>query len=236
VDLLGGGKLMTEMDWLERTDPKGMLAFVRGRCSERKQRLFVCACARRVWRHIPDERSRRAIEVAEELAEGTASTWQVITARQGARAAAREAQDEVESLAALAQYAISVRYGERDDHPHIGTAEAAGLSTLAWCNHNRPHLLDAAALCALIRDIFGNPFRPILLDPARRTPTVVSLAQAAHDRRSLSESTLDPLRLAVLADALEDVGCTDPAILDHLRGPGPHVWGCSIVDLVLAKD
>ena len=42
-------------------------------------------------------------------------------------------------------------------------------------------------------------------------------------------------RLAVLADTLEEAGCSDSDLLGHLRGPGPHVRGCWVVDLVLGK-
>jgi hypothetical protein len=87
----------------------------------------------------------------------------------------------------------------------------------------------------LVRDIFGNPFRPMSLNPSWQTPNVVSLAQAAYDNRILPAGTLDPDRLGILADALEDAGCTDPVILDHLRGPGPHVRGCFVIDALLGK-
>ena len=69
-----------------------------------------------------------------------------------------------------------------------------------------------------------------------RTPTVNSLVEAAYQERDLPSGHLDPARLAVLSDALEDAGCTDAAILDHLRGPGPHVRGCWALDLLLAKE
>jgi len=65
---------------------------------------------------------------------------------------------------------------------------------------------------------------------------VVALAQAAYDERELPAGTLDLARLAVLADALEEAGCTAQTILDHLRGPGPHVRGCWAVDLILGKE
>jgi len=42
--------------------------------------------------------------------------------------------------------------------------------------------------------------------------------------------------MPILADALEDAGCTDAAILEHCRGPGPHVRGCWVVDLILGKS
>src|SRR5262249_33754766 len=64
------------------------------------------------------------------------------------------------------------------------------------------------------------PFQPAILDPAGRTPTVTALATAAYEERPLPAVTLDPDRLAVLADALEDAGCDNADILSHLRGPG----------------
>jgi hypothetical protein len=67
------------------------------------------------------------------------------------------------------------------------------------------------------------------------TPQVVAIAQGAYDQRELPAGTLDTSRLAVLADALEEVGCTDPDLLDHLRGPGPHYRGCWAIDILLGK-
>ena len=91
-------------------------------------------------------------------------------------------------------------------------------------------------LMSLLRCIFGNPFRLVTLAPAWLTPTVLALAQAAYDDRVLPAGTLEPARLAVLADALADAGCTDGDLLTHLRGPGPHVRGCWVVDLLLGKE
>ena len=68
------------------------------------------------------------------------------------------------------------------------------------------------------------------------TPNVLGLAQTAYEERVLPGGHLDPARLAVLADALEEAGCTDAEILDHLRGPGSHVRGCWALDLVLGKE
>jgi hypothetical protein len=94
-------------------------------------------------------------------------------------------------------------------------------------------------LPAVMRDIFGNPFRPApAVGPAWlawQAGAVPRLARAAYDGGRLPEGTLDPARLAVLADALEDAGCADPELLGHLRGPGPHVRGCWAVDLILGK-
>jgi hypothetical protein len=88
----------------------------------------------------------------------------------------------------------------------------------------------------LLRDIVSNPFRPISMNPDWLTPTVKVLAEAAYEERALPSGELDAARLAVLADALEDAGCGDAELLDHLRGPGPHARGCWVVDLLLGKE
>jgi hypothetical protein len=86
---------------------------------------------------------------------------------------------------------------------------------------------------ALFREVVGNPFRPApALDPAWLSwngGTVPKLAEAIYDERAFD-------RLPVLADALEDASCADPDLLGHLRGPGPHVRGCWVVDLLLGKE
>jgi hypothetical protein len=88
---------------------------------------------------------------------------------------------------------------------------------------------------ALLREIFGNPFRPVAIDRAWKTPTVLSLATAASDNRLLPAGTLERARLGILADALEDAGCPDQELLLHIRSPGPHLRGCFAVDLILDR-
>ncbi len=98
---------------------------------------------------------------------------------------------------------------------------------------------ERAAQCDLLRDLFGNPFRHDSLSPAVLAwngGIVVRLAQAAYDERQLPEGTLDNGRLAVLADALEEAGCADAAILSHCRSGGEHVRGCWVIDLLLGKS
>ncbi|MBX3398315.1 MAG: hypothetical protein KF873_06205 [Gemmataceae bacterium] len=80
-----------------------------------------------------------------------------------------------------------------------------------------------------MRDIFGNPFRPVAVDPAWLTSTAVAIAQGIYDDRAFD-------RLPILADALQDAGCENADILAHCRSEGPHVRGCWVVDLVLGKS
>jgi hypothetical protein len=102
-----------------------------------------------------------------------------------------------------------------------------------------PDPAELAMQASFLRDIFGNPFRPVSLAHsvlAWNDATVVRLAQAAYDEREMPEGTLDNGRLAVLADALEEAGCMDPDILSHCRSGGEHVRGCWVVDFVLGKS
>ncbi|OAI54111.1 hypothetical protein AYO44_15430 [Planctomycetaceae bacterium SCGC AG-212-F19] len=91
------------------------------------------------------------------------------------------------------------------------------------------YVAELASRANLLREIFGNPFRPMTVDPAWRTATVISLAQAIYDERAFD-------RMPILADMLEDGGCTDTDILGHCRAGGAHVRGCWVVDLVLGKE
>jgi hypothetical protein len=95
-----------------------------------------------------------------------------------------------------------------------------------------PRRDETAALklhVALVRDIFGNPFRPVTLDPRWLTSTVTALARGIYDDRAFH-------RLPILADALQDAGCDHADILTHCRSDGPHVRGCWVVDLLFGKD
>jgi biotin carboxyl carrier protein len=87
----------------------------------------------------------------------------------------------------------------------------------------------ASSLAEALRDIAGNPFDPCTIVPAWLTTTVVALAEGV-----CADQAFD--RLPILADALEDAGCTDAALLGHLRGPGPHIHGCWALDAILGKE
>ncbi len=79
-----------------------------------------------------------------------------------------------------------------------------------------------------VRDIFGNPFRSVTLDPRWLTSTVLDLARTIYEERVFE-------RLPILADALMDAGCDSEEIINHCRSEGPHVRGCWVVDLLLDK-
>jgi hypothetical protein len=222
----------------------------------RKTRLLSCACCRRIWPLLRDERSRAAIEVKERSVDGLASCAEVETARQGATAACFEAEAALRSgwnpFAWLRRYPAHLgRRSPQSASAHaaeavwegmmgIGCASAADAACCVAPDGVTAGLdRERAAQCDIVRDIFGNPFRPApAVDPAWlawHDGSVSRLAQAAYEERRLPEGTLDPARLGVLADALEDAGCADADLLGHLRVPGPHVRGCWAVDLLLDK-
>jgi hypothetical protein len=84
----------------------------------------------------------------------------------------------------------------------------------------------------LVREIAGNPFRPVPLEPgwlSWNDCVILKLARAVYDGRTYDH-------LPILGDALEEAGCADAALLSHLRGPAPHVLGCHALDLLLGKS
>jgi hypothetical protein len=93
-----------------------------------------------------------------------------------------------------------------------------------------------AIFCHVLRDSFGDVFQPVSTSPGWRTVDVLGLAEEAYEHRELPVGVIEPVRLAVLADALEEAGCADRVILEHLRGPGPHFRGCWLMDLILGKE
>ncbi len=207
---------MNESDWLEGADALPMLEFLHGKASERKFRLFAVSAYRYIWQWIKDATSREAIEVADRFAERLASHRELGLAR----------------LSAYTNYLNS--YADAIFAYAVADLDAAHAAIIAA--RDVASIQSGAELIELLRDIFGNPFRPVALDRAWLTSTVTMLAQAAYEDRRLPAGTLDPDRLAILADALEDAGCTDEAILSHCRNPGRHGRGCWPVDLLLERS
>lgn len=87
---------------------------------------------------------------------------------------------------------------------------------------------EHAAQCRLLRDILGNPFRPVAVDPTWLTSTVTQLSAGIYEERAFD-------RLPILADALMDAGCDHPDVLAHCRSSGPHARGCWVVDFLLGN-
>jgi hypothetical protein len=210
---------MTEEEWVASEDWYPMAEFLSARAAARndnfaetrKANLLCAACCRMHWGWLTDG-CRSLVLAIERHADRPALTdpdWgEFAEELQSSRDAAPEdlqaAFDALED-AAYTTWQIGTQFG--------GAAERKEQTPLA-------------------RDIFGNPFRAVVVDPAWLAWSegrVRRLAQSIYDDRAFD-------RLPVLADALEDAGCADRAVLDHCRSGGPHVRGCWVLDLLLGKN
>ena len=212
---------MTEEEWLTCEDPRWLLEHLRKQARSRKLRLFACACVRRVWRRIPNPVCRQALEVAEQYADREVKN---ATRQQAHRAARALCRPGVSASVSLASF---VTHGPR--YTHVDASGAAQRAIFAITGKPAAKVAERATQAEVCRDIFGNPFRPVTLNPAWRTSNVTALAQAIYDERAFD-------RLPILADALEDAGCDNGDILNHCRQPGEHVRGCWVVDMILGKE
>jgi hypothetical protein len=186
-----------------------------------------------VWNLLTDKYSRKALTIAERYADGDISGEKLGFAWGDARRAAQVTyREERQTADAVAMWAVA-RLCETEI---VKVVEA--VDALADCEaYPHPdHLVNVQTEQAgLLRDVFCNPFRPApAIVSAWLTPTVLALAHAAYDHRILPTGFIDPVRLGVLADALEEVGA-DSELLGHLRSPGPHVRGCWALDAILSK-
>jgi hypothetical protein len=217
---------MTESEWLQQADPRPMLEALRGRASERKLRLFGIACCRRIWHLLRDERCRLAVLVAEQFAERIVRDG----ARKAARAEALQAAPPISEFSAARKAVLAV-CALLDGQAYFAALTASNDAAATLLQTDR--IAEEKKVQAdLLRDILGYPFAPVSLDPAWlawNNGTIVALARSIEEENAWDQAP-------ILGDALEEVGCTNQRILDHLRCPGPHVRGCWCVDLVLAKD
>jgi hypothetical protein len=220
---------MTEAEWLACTNPVSMWDALRGRAGGRKLRLFGAACCRRVWHLLAEERGRKTVLAAERFADGKIAPERLRVASQVVGWVRMSAPEPVRHAAAAA-WSVT---GDNIESVRVGIQAAAA----AVGDSAGP---EAVAQCDLLRDIFGPlPFRRVPADPGWlgwNGGAVLRLAQAAYEERSLPQGLLEAARLAVLADALEEAGCTRIDMLSHLRSSGPHVRGCWAVDLLLGKE
>jgi hypothetical protein len=218
---------MTEAEWLACDDLRALLDYYAVKASQRKLRLFAAACCRRIWPLFTDRWSREAVETAEGFADGTADRHDFAVARETAEEACRWAKQRAADPAAqeLAVAAARAAHAATLELPE----EAARLAARHAAVAGREEV--SALHCRLFRDVIGNPFRPVELDPSWlhwKDRGVQRLARAVYEERRFHE-------LPALGGALAEAGCTLAVVLDHCREPGEHVRGCWVVDMLLGK-
>jgi hypothetical protein len=223
---------VTEQDWIESENIEQMLeCLVSERfpdaepCNwgrgERKKCLFVCACLRRIWNLLPEE-YKATFEIRELDVDGLVSD----ETRQAKWSAAERISWEHHNLL------FAVGYDDIGLLCYI----AAGIAAEAATDRSGvPRQTEACQQqerrehASLLRDIFGNPFRLVTINPAWLTwhdGLLVSMARQMYDSRDFTD-------MPIVADALEEAGCSDQDILAHCRSRGVHVRGCFAIDAIL---
>jgi hypothetical protein len=223
----------------------------------RRWGLFNAGCCRRVWGHLADERLRHAVSAYERYAtgSGTLREWAASRAaaesvgveqgRAGALSGRREWRGQEEKQQALAIHrAVHAARAVAELDARSGAAATESRLvvrwSLVWAERRRGQdglsvfevdRRERQGQCDVLRDVMGNPFRTVNVDPESlrwEGGAPVQLARTISQEAAFGE-------LPVLADALEDAGYTADALLSHLRSPGPHVRGCWALDLILGQ-
>ena len=221
--------VVTDKQWLACKQPKRMLDLLsalfgnvqqRGKKKRRKLALFGVACCRHIPGLCNEKSSSIAIDISERYAERKAKIDDVRNAvrKTGPPRGDYSHYDRAALDRYLAEHAVLCNAAFNP----VLVSEYALKASLDRAG-------ERAHQCALLRDIFGNPFRPERLDPRWLTSTVLDLARTIYDERAYE-------RMPILADALMDAGCDSEEVINHCRGPGPHVRGCWVVDLLTGRE
>jgi hypothetical protein len=235
---------MTEAEWLSCTNPFVLLGHLPGRASCRKLCLFVCACCDRIRDKLTSEEDQEALAALERAAEGPWDKVGIGVLEDEFVAVGRDENwrweefqvrwdDENARFCGSLLLAGAVIFGELADdceddwEKALERAAAAGSDAVAvWTELNRRS-------CGLVSCIFGNPFQPrAVVHPdilAWQGGTPLKIARGIYEERAFD-------RMPILADALEDAGCADAALLGHLRSPAPHVRGCWVIDALTGRE
>ncbi|MDB5310244.1 MAG: hypothetical protein JWO38_4446 [Gemmataceae bacterium] len=207
---------MTEAEWLACVSPDLMFEMLREGATVRRLALLSVASCRSNRYLMKFKRERKAVEYAERVIEGVS-------------AADEDGPSDRDCylMASAANHCMAVAWYVRDNDLASAiryTGRILEAITDGGANSSR----GERRIAVIIRDIFGNPFRPVALTSAWRTLTVLSLAGQMYDSR-------DFCPMPILADALQDAGCENDEVLAHCRSDGAHVRGCWVVDLLLGK-
>jgi hypothetical protein len=202
--------------WEASQDPIELLRFLPGRGSKRILRLFAVACCRELWPGLSEPASREAIEIAQGYADGLRCEESLEEAHAQSFAVVPSAPRDQRGPA-LAAY-------------HSTNTSSAHAARLTW-DAARDAGLSTQRACDIVRDMLGDFFHPVAIPYAWRQweeKTVVKIAETIYQEHAFSD-------MPILADALEDAGCTDRVVIDHCRSHGPHVRGCWLLDAILDR-
>ena len=218
--------LLDEHKWDASKSPNEMFETILrlNGTSLRKLQLWSCACLRRILPLLVTEKCRRPIEVMERFIEGRAHRNELVEAARGAENVRKGSQ-----IARRAICEASRMFTAGLSFPPSNISEAAAAAVDESTGVTSFGLVEREKQASLLRDILGNPFRPVTLDPRWLTSNVIDLAQAIYQERAFE-------KMPILADALMDAGCDSDEMLKHCRCDSLHVRGCWVVDLLIGKQ
>jgi hypothetical protein len=233
---------MTEAQWLACEDPGAMTIHVNDLgAAPRKFRLLSCAYCRRIWGLLTFPGSRELVELVERFADGRVGPGALALAHSeyadALQSALRSGAQVTHSTAANAAGAAAWTDDQEGTESAEGPWRVSDCAAAAAVDAEATDEGSASAIEAreyremgrIVRDIFGDPFRPVTFSAEWRADTVLALARQMYDSRDFSA-------MPILADALQDEGCDSEDILAHCRVGGPHARGCWVVDLVLGRS
>ncbi|AMV28725.1 hypothetical protein VT84_30245 [Gemmata sp. SH-PL17] len=229
---------MTETEWISTDDFQPIHEYLwdNAKSRPRKYRLASCGIYRLTWQLFSDKLESAFIELGEAFADDPSFAGQVGAYTRVDQIPATFPFDvcfpsdhrtyDSNNVSDVMLF-VSDRLGElwREQYPVLNDDDEDEILKSARQKFTR----QAGVVGAIVlRDIFGNPFRPVTVESSWLTSTVTALATGIY-----AEKAFD--RLPILADALMDAGCANDDLLNHLRSDGPHVRGCWALDLVLGK-
>jgi hypothetical protein len=217
--------------WLESTDPRAMLRHLGDAPSDRKLRLFSCACCRRAWVFAKDKRLEPLLLLLEGIADGTVKERRREPARtRSYKLTTARIDDSQQCIAWEFWRGLQQSFDRRNTDFGESAAAAFGYAAGKGPEFHPAKAAERRRQANVVREIFGNPFHPVAFDPVWRTDTVMTLANQMYAAREFGAAP-------ILADALQDAGCNSAELLHHLRDlSAVHYRGCWVLDLVLGRE
>lgn len=223
---------MTETEWLTCDDLRPMLTYLEKKGSDRKMRLFICACCRMIWEALPDGICLTSVETGEAFADGMVDDAERIRVFEAVGEEAERIHEEEDSPREHAAPEAAAYATCKHGHAAALAWSAALMAASAADNHGLYDQGGSSAQLQCLRDIVLFPDGKKISMHSQPSQTIIALARAAYEDQNLPTGFLEPANLAVLADALEDAGLSNELVA-HLRSPGPHFRGCWAIDFCL---
>lgn len=243
---------MTESEWLGcQTRPNGMVTFIQRKASYRKLQLIACGVCRLTNIYLTDQRFNDAIRAMEQHADGELSNEEFVKIRASTWELPCDYPKEpfdYEDKRQIGQYAALAITAALNPDVRLAASGSIYFVTMGtkWMKPKgqwkQANMQLRQNICAIVHEIIGNPFQKwsqfppwfegALIQPdgkiVRTTDTVRGLSETIHQLQAFD-------RLPILADALEEAGITDAALLAHCRSEQPHIRGCWALDVVRGK-